>query len=202
MKILTPGTVHTHQIQGLYFGSIPQSDLIGIVSDNRILGQIMETEVASSFRGFSKKGVNPKSETEDLFYDGGYTVQCKAINFNKSISIMKSSLWDTRDGVRRKWAEWDAIHNKFFDDQDYLMIFNTTNFQLNLTVEILFVTPEILRNVAVDETRKQKEKERARRERIYNAKALARNDENQAALAPNWKYPIEVSKELWHNLKM
>lgn len=202
-QVLPQNKVVRHKIGSMKFGNIPNSELRKILGDGRILGQIMETEAACSYHGFSKVGVNPKSETEDLFYAGDFKVQCKTLNFRRSssVSITKSTLWDTGDGVRRSWKDWDLKHNQFFDEQDYLMLFDITNFADNF-VDILFMSREDFKRRTAQFLNEQILVETSRRRNRFSLmKPNQQTADNQSNLLPMWNYPAKMSIEMWDSFK-
>lgn len=202
MRVLPQNTIVSHKIGAMKFGNIPMKQLQKVLGDGRLLGQIMESETAHSYHGFTKVGVNPKSETEDLFYAGGSKVQCKTLNFrsNKIVSITKSTLWDTGDGVRRTWMEWDAMHNQFFDEQDYFMLFDITNFE-NKVVEILFMSRDDFKRKTAQFLAEQIQAEHGRRQRRYNATKAIQKKDNETNVLPKWEYPAKMTLEMWNSFR-
>lgn len=202
MRVLPQNKIVAHKIGAMKFGNIPTKQLQKVLGDGRLLGQIMESETASSYHGFTKVGVNPKSETEDLFYAGGLKVQCKTLNFRtqKVASITKSTLWDTGDGVRRSWKEWDLMHNQFFDDQDYLMLFDITNFEKNV-VEILFMAREDFKRKTEQFMVEQIQQEHGRRSNKYNLTKAIQKKDNESNVLPKWEYPAKMTLDMWNSFR-
>jgi hypothetical protein len=202
MQVLPQNKIVAHQIGAMKFGNIPAKQLHKVLADGRILGQIMETEAAHSYHGFSKVGVNPKSETEDLFYAGGSKVQCKTLNFRwgKIVSITKSTLWDTNNGGRRSWKEWDAMHNQFFDEQDYFMLFDITNFE-NRVVDILFMSRDEFKRKTAQFLAEQIQAEHDRRRKKFNSTTSIQKRDNESNVLPKWEYPAKMTIEMWNSFR-
>lgn len=202
-QVLPQNKIVSHKIGAMKFGNIPPKQLLPVMADGRILGQVMETETAFSYHGFSKVGVNPKSETEDLFYAGGSKVQCKTLNFpKKSSSIIKSTLWDTSNGIRRSWKEWDEMHNQFFNEQDYLMMFNISDFVETGSVEILFISREDFKRETKNLLAEQIEAEHQRRTRKFNSTTKGiKTPDNESNVLPKWEYPAKMTLEMWNSFR-
>lgn len=202
LPTLKEGKITTHKIRGMMFGNMTQEQMRVQFSDGTILGRLIEYEIANAFAGFTKEGVKAKDEAVDLLFNG-QPVQCKSIKMKPGFntSIVQSCLFDTRNGIRRTWQDWDAMHEAYFDRIDYLLFCDTARFSETMEIDILFVKKETFKQKMKEFTKDQANQQHANRWRLMKNRSIDFQNKNIAHVKPNWTMPVRITEEMWAQFK-
>lgn len=182
--ILEKNRVHRHLVNNISFGNIPQSAILSIFSNGRILGNLIEFEIRASFDGFRTHDVATNDGVADLMYGENEIVQVKTIKSNKNgNSITRSCLFDTKS--RRSNEEWDYLHNSSTQKIDSFIFVDTASFDKNGSVDVLWLDKNYFTKIMFNHTRKQE---------------LAEYKKSWRQIEPRWEMPISIDKEMWNEM--